>query len=319
MLNRSLYAGISCVYSLVLCAGFAQGQTFPSKPIRVVTGSAGGSSDNVIRPIAIALSSSLGQQVIVDNRPAVMQTEIVSKAAADGHTLLATSATLWLLPYMRDNVPYDPIRDFSPVTLINRLVNVVVVHPSAAAGSIKELIALAREKPGQLNYASAGTGTVAHLSAELFKTMAGVNIVHVPYKGAGPALVALIGGQVQLSFSSASSVMSHIKSGKLRGLAITSAQPSALAPGLPPVASSVPGYELVGITALFAPAKTPVAVIRQLNQEMVRYLTQPDTKERYLSGGSEVVASSPEELAATMKAEMNRLGKVIRDAGITAE
>jgi tripartite-type tricarboxylate transporter receptor subunit TctC len=194
------------------------------------------------------------------------------------------------------------------------------VHPALPVNSIKELIALAKAKPGALNYASGGVGTTPHLAAELFKAMAGVNIVHIPYKGAGPAISDLIGGQVQLMFPNAAAVGPHLKSGKLRALAVTSSQPTALVPGLPTVAASgLPGFSSVLIVGMFVPAKTPATLINRLNQEIVRVLNNPEVKEKLFNTGSDVVGSSPEQFAAAIKSEVARLGKVIKDVGIKAE
>jgi tripartite-type tricarboxylate transporter receptor subunit TctC len=197
---------------------------------------------------------------------------------------------------------------------------VLAVHPSVAANSVKELIALAKARPGELNYASGTLGSTTHLATELFKVMAGINIVRVPYKGAGPALVALAAGQVQLMFFPASSGTPYLKTGRIKGLAVASAQPSALAPGLPTVmATGLPGYESGTFHLVFAPAKTPEAIITRLNQEIVRYINRPDVKEKLFSSGLEIVGSSPKQSTSTIKAEMDRMGKVIKDAGIRAE
>ena len=213
--------------------------------------------------------------------------------------------------------PYDPVRDFSPVSILGRYPNVLVVHPSVAASSVKELIALAKAKPGALNYASGPVGASNHLAAELFKSMAGVNIVRVVYKGGGPALNDVIAGQVQLLFASTGSVVSLLKSGRLRALAVTSAQPSELVPGLPTVAASgLPGYESVSIGLLLAPPKTPAAIIRRINQALVYALNSADIKDRFSSIGVETISSSPQELAVAMKADIARVGKLIKDAGI---
>jgi tripartite-type tricarboxylate transporter receptor subunit TctC len=220
---------------------------------------------------------------------------------------------------MRDKTPYDPVRDFAPVSLTNRSPNVLVVHPSLPVKSVKELIALAKAKPGELNYASASIASSSHLAAELFKAMTKTNIVHIPYKGSGAATIALIGGHVQLTFAAPGSVASTVKSGKLRAVAVTSAQPSALLPGIPTMAATVPGYESVAMTGIFAPAATPAAVINRLNQEVVRLFSQGDVKAKFFDGGLEAVGSSPEQLAAAMKSDMARMGKVIKDAGIRAE
>ena len=306
---------------LVLGASLVSAHNYPHKPIRIVTGSAGGGQDLATRIIAQGLSSSWGQPVIVDNRggSGIVTAEIVSRAPPDGYTLLVAASPHWLLPLLQENVPYDPIKDFSPVTLALRLPNIVVVHPTLPVASIKELIALAKAKPGALNYGSSGTGASTHLSAELFKAMAGVNIVRVPYKGGGPALNALLSGEVQVWFPNAAAAAAHIKSGKLRALAVTSAQPSALSPGLPTVAASLPGYDSVSMIGIFAQAKTRSSIVGEINREVVRILNAADVKERLLSTGVEPVGSSPKEFETAIKSEMVKWSKVIKDAGIRAE
>ena len=298
-------------------AGTAFAQDFPSKPVRMVTSAPGGGGDVIARLIAQAISGSLGQQVIVDNRGGVISSETVAKAPPDGYTLLSQPNSFWLLPFMQ-KVSYDPVRDFLPVSLTVTSPNVIVVHPSLPVKSVKELIAFAKARPGQLNFAAGSTGSSSHLAAELFKMMAGINIVYIPYRGAGPALNDTLGGQVSLLFSNTAAAGPHIKSGRLRGLAVTSAKPSALAPGLPTAASSgLPGYEAAAIYGVFAPAGTPATLVTRLNQEIVRALNRPDVKEKFFNAGVEVVASSPEQLATIMKSDMVRLGKVIKDAGIS--
>ncbi len=306
------------VVVLLLCAMDAAAQNYPSKPIRLVISGIAGTSNFAARMIAQGLSTSLGQQVVVDGREGgVIAAEFVAKAAPDGYTLHLNGSALWLLPYMRGHVPYDPVRDFAPVSLVVSTPNILVVHPSVPATSVKQLIALATSKPGELNCATGNAGTSNHLAAELFKSMAHVNITRIPYKGAAPAINDLISGQVQVMFGSASAVAQHVRSGRLRALAVTSAQPSALAPGLPTVAAAgVPGYSLVAAFGVFAPARTPAAIIDRLHDQIVRVLREPDVKERLFKSGSEAVGSSPEEFAATIKAEMTGLGKLITDAGI---
>lgn len=309
---------IFSVGMMLLGAGTGSGQAFPNKPIRIVTSGIGSNADFVARLIAQGLTASLGQQVIVDNRTSaggIMQ-EIVAEAPPDGYTLLLTSAYLWILPLMQ-KMRYDPVRDFSPITLAVRTVNIIVAHPSLPVNSVKELVALAKTEPGKLNYGTTVTGSSNYLAVELFKAMSGVNMVRINYKNVAMALNDLIGGQVQLMFATSGSVTPHVKSGKLRALAVTSAQPSSTFPELPTVAASgVPGYESVSITGIYAPVKTPAAIINQLNKEIVRFLNQANVKEKFFNVGVETVASSPEQLAATMKSDMARMGKLIRDAGI---
>ena len=304
---------------MILAAGVVSAEKYPYKPLRVVTAAAGGGNDLVGRLIAQGLTATLGKQVIVDNRGGIAA-EIAAKAPADGYTLLFYGSAVWTTPFLRDNVPYDPVRDLSPITLATKAPDIVVVHPSVPVKSIMELITLAKAKPGQLNYATGTMGASPHLAAELFKAMAGADIVRVPYKGTGPSLNAVIAGEVQLMFPDAGPVMPHIKSGRLRALAVTSAEPSALAPGLPTVAASgVPGYEAVSMLGMFAPARTPPLLIKRLNQEVVQILMKVEVKERLLNAGTEAVGSSPEQFAATIKSEIAKWGKVIKDAGIRAE
>jgi tripartite-type tricarboxylate transporter receptor subunit TctC len=217
-------------------------------------------------------------------------------------------------------VPYDPVKDFSPITLVAVSPTVLVVHPALPVQSVKELIALAKTKPGELNYAMGSAGSANHLAAELFKSMAGVDMLGIGYRGNGPAVNALIGGQVQLMFATASSVVPLVKSGRLKALAVASARQSALVPDLPTIAASgLPGYESISTTGFFAPAKTPAAIINRINHDSVRYLQTAEAKERFLAVGAETVGSSPEELGVKVKSEMARMGKVIKDAGIRAE
>ena len=317
MLKLSRMACIIPGAVLILGAMPVFGQDFPSKPIRIVTSPAGGSSDFNARMVAQGLRSVYSQPIVVDNRANTgIAAQTVITAPPDGYTLLATANAFWIEPLMRDKMPYDP-KEASPVALASRAPNIIVVPPSVAANSVKELIALAKAKPGALNYGAAGAGTASHLAAELFKAMAGVNVVQVFYKGGGAAITALVGAEVQLMFVPMSTVEPFVKSGRVRALAVTSAEPSALAPGLPTVAASgLPGYESIVMTGIIAPPKTPAALIRQLNQEIVRAINQPDMKEKFLNTGVEVAATSPEQFAAIINAEMASMGKVIKDAGI---
>lgn len=310
---------ISMMTSLVAVA--AETQIWPTKPLRMLTAELGGGSDLSARLIAQGLSGNLGQQVVVDNRVGgVIIADVAAKSAPDGYTLFTYSSTLWLIPFMRKQTPYDPVKDFAPVTLVGSSPMVLVTHPSVAATSMKELIALAKAKPGELNFASGPAGAIPHLAGELFKAMAGIDIVHVGYKGVGLAVIDLMGGRVQLMFPNASAALPQIRNGRLRGLAVSSAKPSALAPGLPTVAEAgLPGYECVAMYAVFVPVKTPPALVTRLNREIVQVLTRQDIREKFLLGSTEVVASSPQGLADTMKSEMARMGKVIKAANISAE
>jgi tripartite-type tricarboxylate transporter receptor subunit TctC len=319
--RRLLAAGM-----LILVSATVSGQTaspgvaqpYPSKPIRVVTGLPGGGSDLVTRLIAQGLSANIGLPVIVDNR--IIPREIVARAAPDGYTILVYGNALWLQQYMGDTVPFDPVRDYTPISLVTNAPNILVVHPSVQANSVKELIALAKAKPGVLNCSTAASGSSSHMALELFKAMAGVNVVRIPYKGNVPAVTDLMGGQVQFSFATPAAVTPYAKSGRLRLLAVTSPQPSALFPGLPTVAASgLAGFESGTITSIFGPAKTPPAIISKLNQEIVRALHRPDVKEKLIETGVDVIGSTSAQLATTMKSEMARLGKVLKDAGVRSE
>ena len=306
---------------MLLNPGLAGSQTFPEKPIRFVTTGVASGGDAGARLVAQALTANIGQQVVVDNRPSgVIPGQVVAKAAPDGYTVLFYGASVWIMPLLQSDTGYDALRDFAPITKVGTSPNVIAVHPSLPVKTLQELIALAKAKPGALNYASLGTGTATHLAAELFKSMAGVNITRVAYKNGATQMSDLIGGHVQMAVSNASSVAQHVKSGRLRGLAVTTAQPTALAPGLPTAtASGVPGYESGALYCMFAPAKTPPAIIARLNQETVRALRQPDVKEQFFTGGVDIIASTPEEMAATMTYEIARLGKLIKEAGIRGE
>jgi tripartite-type tricarboxylate transporter receptor subunit TctC len=306
-----LVAGVEVFCSSAACAQ----DGFPSKVIRIVAPAAGGGSDAVARMIAPGLAASLGQQVIVDNRGAI-SAEIVAKAPPDGYTLLVDGSPLWLLPLFRPGMQWDAVRDFAPVTMALSSPSILVVHPSLPVKSVKELIAMARARPGQLNYAAGTIGATPHLAAELFKAMASVNIVRVAYKGTGPGVIGLLGGEVELMFPNAGSALPHIGSGRLRALAVCSAQPSALVPGMPTLAAMVPGYESISPQGVVAPAKTPAAIVNRLHQEIVRVLTQADTRQKLLNSGAEVVANSPEEFAAKMKADIARTNKLIKESGI---
>jgi tripartite-type tricarboxylate transporter receptor subunit TctC len=302
------------------CAGTAGAQGFPSKTVRIVTSAAGGNFDMVARTLAVGMTGPLGQPVVVDNRGGVVAIETVAKAPADGYTLLLSGTTVWLSPFMRKNVSWDPVADFAPVTLAVSAPNVLVVHPSLPVKTVGDLIALARAKPGVLNVGSTTPGGSIHLAAELFNVMAHADIVRVSFRGEAGALTALMSGQIHLMFSNVSSGSPHIKSGRLRGIAVTSAQPSPLLPALPSIASSgLPGYEFVSITAVFAPARTPTEIIGRLNAEMSRVLRTPEVKERLFKAGVEAVGSSPEQLGATVKSEMARMGTLIRKAGISLD
>ncbi|MGZ5260094.1 MAG: tripartite tricarboxylate transporter substrate binding protein, partial [Burkholderiales bacterium] len=287
-------------------------QAYPTKPIRLITSAPGGTSDFTSRIIGRGLTENLGQQVIVDNR-GDFGGGILAKAPADGYTLLLDGASLWLAQLLQQTT-YDPLRDLTPIMIAVRAPNVVIVNPAISIVSVKELIASARAKPGELNYASGGIGGQSHLAAELFRSMTGVNIVNINYKGTGPAINALVAGEVQIMFCNATIAAPHIKAGKVKALAVGSPERSPLLPDLPTLAASgLPGFESVVAQGIVVPARTPPALVNRINQEIARVLNKSEVKERHFSIGVETVASSPEEFAVIMRRDIERWGKVIKD------
>jgi tripartite-type tricarboxylate transporter receptor subunit TctC len=319
MIKRLTGAAVFAI-GITMVAGTADAQTYPTRPVRIVTSPAGGGNDFAARLIALGLSGPLGQQVIVDNRAGgVIPGEVVAKSKPDGYTLLVAGGTFTIGPLLQDT-PYDPVKDFAPITLIGVAPNVLVVHPSLPVKSVKELIALARLRPGELNYSSATAGAQSHLAAELLKSMARVNIVRITYKGTGQAVQSVLAGEVQLLFANTPSVQPHVKAGKLRALAVTGLKPSPHFPALPTMSSAgLPGYEVISMDGIYAPAKTPRDIVARLSQEIVRVITAPDVKQKFFDAGVEVVGSSPEEFANRIKAEMTTWDKIIKAGGIKGD
>lgn len=321
--NQSALGTYLIALMFVACSAAYAQATYPTRPIRIVTAAAGGASDFAARIIAQGLTNSFGQQVIVDNRgggSGIIAAQIVTKSPADGYALLLFTSPIWLLPFLQDNVPYDPAKDLAPISLTDRSPSVLVVHPSLPAKSVRELINLAKARPGELNYSRASAGGPSHLAAELFKAMAGVNIVPVPYKGGGPAALAVLAGEVELTFASPGAAAAPIKLKRLRALAVTTAKPSLLFPGLPTIAASgLPGFESVLVNGMFAPAGTPAFIINRLNQEVVQILRRAEVKERFFNTGMETVGTSPEEFESIVKSEMAKWGKLIKAAKIRGD
>lgn len=307
--------------AIATCCALAEAQDFPNRALRIVASEAGGGGDFSARLIAQHMVPLLGQPVVVENRGGgVIAGDLVARSPADGHTLLLYGNTFWLLPLMRKSMPYDPLADFVPVTLAARATNVLVVHPSLPVKSVKELVALAKARPGALNYGSAAAGTINHLSAELFKYMAGVDVVRIAYRGTASVLNALMSGQVQLMFATTASVTPHVKGGRLRALAVTSLERSALFPDLPSMSEAgLKGFESVSLHGVFAPAKTPQAVINRLNAVIGQVLSQPEVRERLLTSGVEALSGPPTALTTAMNDEIARMSKVIRAARIRDE
>jgi tripartite-type tricarboxylate transporter receptor subunit TctC len=307
--------------ALTICAFAAHAQSFPAKAVRlVVPFAAGGSTDIVGRTLAQKLNELWGQPVVVDNRAGgstVIGTDIVAKAPPDGHTLLVTPAPFTIVPSLTPKLPYDPQKDFEPITLINTTPLVVVVHPGVPAKSVKDLIALAKAKPGALNYGSSGSGGSNHLAGELFNAMAGVKMVHVPYKGNAPALTDLVGGHVDLVFNGLTSALPLIKSGKLRPLGVTSLRrASALPQVLTLDEQGLKGFQAVAWNGLTAPARTPKEIVAKLNTDVLKVIRSPELAERLKAEGSDPVGSSVEEYTAFLRDEIAKWRKVIQFANI---
>ena len=320
--RRWVIALLPLTLTLLCCAstGLAQAQDYPLRTVRIVTAEAGGSNDIASRIIAQPLGAALGQQFIVENMGAasgVIAAQTVAKAAPDGYTLILYGASLWLLPFFRDNVPFDLARDFAAVSWTNRGPNLLVVHPSVPVRTVKELIALAKARPGQLQYASPGAGTVQHLAGELFKLQAKVDMLHVPYKGSGQSIVELIGGHVHLDFDAVPPVINHVRQGKLRALAVTSAKRFSLLPDMPTVEESgVPGFDMSTWWGIVAPAAVSKDIINRLHTEMVKAIRQPDAKEKISGVGADIVGNTPEEFAAFIRTETEKYARIVKAANI---
>ena len=310
-----------CVFvPLGSAAGGASAQAYPAKQIRfVVPYTPGGALDIVARRLGAQMTASWGQPVIIDNRPgagANIGSEIAARAAPDGYTILMGGIANAINPALYKNMTYDPVRDFEAVSLVASVPGIVVAHPSLPVRSVKELISLARARPGQLSYASTGSGGAHHLAAELFSRMAGIKMVHIPYKGASPALNDVLGGQVPLMFGNLVSVLPHVKAGKLTGLAVSSRTRTAVAPALPTVAETLPGFEYGSWMGVVAPAGTPREIVVRLNREITRILKSPEMLERLAGEGADVIASTPEEFSNYMKQEVAKWAKVVRESGV---
>jgi tripartite-type tricarboxylate transporter receptor subunit TctC len=294
---------------------------YPTKPVRMIVAvPPGGPADILARLVGPKLTEALGQTVVIDNRPGAngnIAYETTARAVADGYTFVLVAAGVVINPILYREVRYDPVRDFAPITLGISVPNILIVHPSVPAASVSELVALAKSRPGKLAFASAGNGTSGHLALELFKLRSGMDAVHVPYKGGGPALAELLAGQVQALFSLALAATPQIKAGRVRALAITSGKRSAVAPELPTVAESgFPGYEVVGWFGWLAPARTPREIVTRLHAEIVKALNVPEVRERLLSQSSEPVGNSPQAFGAFIRSERDKWADVIKRAGI---
>jgi len=298
--------------------------SYPERPVRMIVAvPPGGPADILARLVAPKLTEGLGQTVVVDNRPGAngnIAYEMAARAVPDGHTFVLVAAGVSINPSLYREVRYDPVKDFAAITQGVAVPNILVVHPAVPVATVPELVALAKARKGQLAFASAGNGTSGHLALELFKQRAGIDAVHVPYKGGGPALAELVAGQVQALFSLALAATPQIKAGRARGLAITSGKRSPVAPELPTVAElGFPGFEVVGWFGWLAPAGTPAAIVNRLNAEIVKALKTADVRERLLSQSTEPVGNTPKEFAAFVKSERDKWAQVIRRAGVRME
>jgi tripartite-type tricarboxylate transporter receptor subunit TctC len=326
MLVRS---AISTVLLAAAIAGHAHaadaGTPYPTRPVRLILGyPPGGASDAVARILVQPLPGRLGQQVVIDNRPGAggnIAAEIAARSAPDGHTwFLGNNAILATNQALYERLPFDSVRDFATVVLVGTQPSVLVVHPSLPAKSVRDVVALAKARPGQLNYASTGTGTAGHLVGELFKSLTKVSFVHIPYKGGGPAVIDLVSGQVHFMFATAASVMQHVRSGRLRALAVTSAKRSPSLPDLPTVAEAgVPGFEAINWHGIVVPAATPAPVIAKINAELTAVLGMSETRERLGAQGVEPKGGTPAEFATYLRSEIPKWTKVVRDSGAKAD
>lgn len=306
----------------LVCAGTCVAQTYPSKPVRFISPYApGGGTDTMARVLAQKLSESLGRQVFVENRPGgggIVGTELTAKAAPDGYTiLLGSKGPLTVNPALYAKLPYDTLRDLAPISLVSIVPALLAVHPSLPVKSVKELIALARARPGELTFSSSGNGGSGHLSGEQFAALSGTRMVHVPYRGTGPATTALLSGEVTLSFGNMVALMPQMQAGRVRVLGVTSAKRVSAAPELPTIAESgLKGYEYVTWYGVLAPAGTPREIIGRLNADLVKIARQPDMKEKLTGEGGDVVGSTPEEFHAYIKSELASSAKLVKSANV---
>ena len=309
---------------LLLWATTTVAQPYPSKPARfIVPYPPGGSADILARAIGAKVGEGLGQPVVIDNRPGagtIIGTEATAKSAPDGYTfMLGTVSSHAINPALNPKLPFDPVKDFTPVSLVASIPFAMIVHPSVPAKSVQEFVALAKSRPGKINYSSAGNGTSNHLAGELLKSMAGIDMVHVPYKGSAPALNDLLAGQVSLMFDLVLTAAPHVKSGAARGLAVTGTQRSSVLPELPTVAETLPGYEVTAWFGVFAPAGLTQPVAKRLNTEFVKAMREPELKQRLASLGADPLTSTPEDFSTYLRAEIEKWAKVVKASGMKVD
>jgi tripartite-type tricarboxylate transporter receptor subunit TctC len=323
MLHAAHASALWFAAAITLCPLPLAAAAFPVKPVRlIVPFPPGAFNDQLARTLSQKLGERWKQPVVVDNRPGastVIGTDLAARAPADGHTLLIVSFAFAVNPSLHRSLPFDTGQDFTPVVLAAGTPNILVVHPGLPARSVKDLVQLARERPGRLDYATAGNGTSNHLCTELFKSLAGVDLVHVPYKGSAPAVTDLLGGQVQVMFDNAPNVLPHVRAGKLRALAVSTAARSAFAPDLPAVAETVPGFDVEVWFGVVAPAWVPRQVIGRLNADINAVLALPEVKNRFAEQGVRVIGGSPESFGAYLQAQTRRWARVVKEAGLQVE
>ena len=311
---------LGCALLALLPAPPAAAQNYPAKTVRMIVPLvSGGGVDTLARVLAQKMAESMGQQIVVDNRGGAsgnIGTELAVRAPADGYTILTVSMTLVVNPFLFEKLPFDVVKDLAPISLVGAAPSVLVVHPSVPVKSIRELIALAKRQPGKLNYPSSGKGTNSHLPMELFKNLTGIDIVHVPYRGGGPGQIAILAGEMDLGFMNINAAVPHVTAGKVRALGISGVKRSSKLPELPTIPEAgVPGYTFTTWYGVLAPAATPVPVVNILNDHIVRAMRSPELTERFSYEGAEVIASSPAQFAAHIKAELARWSKVVKEAG----
>lgn len=323
--RRLALAGIAAAAAAALAPFAAQAQAYPSKPVTIVVPfAAGGTTDILARVIGQALTKELGQQVVVDNRAGAggnIGASLAAKAAADGHTLfMGTVGTHAINQSLYKKLNFDPIKDFAPLTRVAMVPNLLVAHPGKPYKSVKELIAYAKANPGRVNFGSSGSGSSIHLSGELFNSLAKVDMVHVPYKGSAPAVTDLVAGQIDIMFDNMPSAIQHVRSGRLKAIAVTTAKRAPELPDVPTIAEAgVPGYEATSWFGMFAPAKTPAPVVAKLNAALVKVLADPEVKKKLAEQGAEPYSEKPEQFAAFIAAETTKWSKVVKESGASAD
>ena len=318
--TRSIVSVLSAAISVV-GAGAVLSQDYPNRPIRIVCAAPGGGNDMAARILAQGIAGPLGQPVIVENRPSLVSQRIAVQAQPDGYTLSVVGSLLWTGPIVQNpDKPYNPLTELAPISLVATRPFILIANASVPVNSVKEMIALAKAKPGALKFGMGTVGAEDHLAVELLKSMTGINVLIVPYNGSGAVLTGIIGGQVDLFFNSGLGVLLPlVKAGRIKILAVSGAQPSALSPGVPTVAATVPGFDVSGVTGVYAPIKTPAAVISRLNREIVRFVKSPEGTEKFTLKGDDVVGSTPQELAERIKSDIAKNTKLVKDAGIRIE